>query len=60
MRLSNLGADAATSVLISACNGDNGSSSMPTSCDFVTPTADAQKNYQETIVDNLGNTIVET
>jgi hypothetical protein len=33
---------------------------MPTNYDFVTPTANAQKNYQETIVDNLGNTIVET
>jgi len=60
MKLSNLGAVAATAALISACSGDNGSSSMPTSYDFVTPMANAQRNYQETIVDNVGNTIVET
>jgi hypothetical protein len=60
MKLSNLGAAAALAVLVTACNGDNGSSSMPASYDYVAPTANAQENYKETIIDNVGNTIVET
>jgi hypothetical protein len=60
MKLSNLGAAAAMVVLVTACDGDNGNGSMPTSYNFVTPTANAQRNYQETIIDNVGNTIVET
>lgn len=60
MKFLNLGAAAAMAALVTACDGDNGNSSMPSSYAYVVPTANAQRNYQETIIDNEGNTIVET
>jgi hypothetical protein len=58
MRLLNIGAASAMTVLLAACGGDD--SAPATTYNFVAPQVNFQRTYAQTIIDNSNNTINES